>query len=78
MSDCKKDLDFDLIHSVAGEYFHYHVPNKCGFTHHMGCANVKNMEAVFYLYFDTDDKVDFHAEMKKINEFPHHEDEQKS
>ena len=60
--------DFDVIHNVADEYFSYHVPNTRGFTHHSGCANGKNMEGHFYLYYNTNDTVNFHSEMKKINE----------
>ena len=63
-----QQFDFDVIHNVVNEYFRYHVPQKCGFTHHRGSLNGKNMEAHFYLYYDTNDSVNPHYEMKKINE----------
>ena len=50
---------------MADEYFHHHVGEKRGFTHHMGCANGKNIEATFYLYYNSGDIVDVQGEMKK-------------
>ena len=45
------------------------MPKKQGFTHHCGSENGTNMRCIFYLYFNTDDTVDFHKEMNTINKF---------
>ena len=61
------EYDFDVTHEIANEYFHGHVPENRGFAHHSGSENGKNMFSVFYLYFNTDDKVDFHHKMNSLN-----------
>ena len=62
-----KEYDFDVIHEVADEYFQRHVAENRSFTHQSGSKNGKNMFAIFYLYFNTNDTVDFHREMNLLN-----------
>ena len=44
----------------------------------MGCANGKNMEATFYLYYNSGDVVDIQGEMKKMNDILSRFDEEKA
>ena len=61
------DKDFDVIRNVANANFQYWVPENRRFTHHNGSMNGKYMEAHFYLYCNTDDSINQHEVMKRIN-----------
>ena len=79
MSDGEQNgFYFELIHSVVDEYFHKHVGRKREFTQHLGRVNEKNMEAVFYLYYDSGDVVDVQREMRKMTGILFSLDEQKA
>ena len=43
------------------------MPEKRCVTHQCGSENGTNMRCIFYLYFNTDDTVDFHKEMNTTN-----------
>ena len=45
------DLNFEVCHALANEYFCFHCDNKRSFTH-----NISNNRFVLWIYFNDDDE----------------------